>query len=109
MEAGLHGGSGSVLAVTAQNPGTDLTWGTADDVLAPINADPCSVSIDMSPGPNCSDLDDRVRNFIGGHPGLAIFAHADGSVLPLNESIDGQVFRKMGTMRDQDDVFGLAP
>jgi hypothetical protein len=98
-----------VLAVTAQNPGPDGSWGTTDDLLAPINANPCNVSIDFTPGPGCSDPSDRVRNFIGGHPSLAIFAHADGSVLAVNESLDGQLFRKMGTMDDRDADASFGP
>lgn len=98
----MHGGSGSVLAVTAQNPGPDGSWGTNDDVLAPINEDPSNVSIDFTPGTNCADPSDRVRNFIGGHPNAAIFAHADASVLSIADAIDPEVFRVMGTVNDRD-------
>ena len=100
----MHGGSGSVLAVTAQNPGADGTWGTADDILAPINQDPANVSIDFTPGLDCADPNDRVRNFIGGHPHAAIFAQADASVLPVADTIDPQLFRVMGTINDRNQL-----
>ena len=96
----MHGGSGSVLAVTAQHPGDDDRWGTDDDLLAPMNAIPAHVSLDFTPGPDCHDRSDRVRTFIGGHPGLVVFAHADGSVTTLNESTDGQIYRQLSTISD---------
>ena len=40
-EAGAEGGRGGPLAVTAQNPGPDGEWDTADDVVAPLNGNPC--------------------------------------------------------------------
>ncbi len=58
------GGRGSVLAVTAQDPGPDGRYGTGDDVLAPLNSTPVSVSIDAAPGADCEDSRDRVRGFI---------------------------------------------
>lgn len=99
--AGHHGGCGSVLAVTAQNAGPDGVWETPDDILAPLNANPAAVSIDMNVGPNCEDRSDRVRNFQGGHRGLVIFALADGSVHSVEEDVDGHVLRRMSTMNEE--------
>ena len=45
-ETGHHGGHGSVLAVTAQNSGVDGRFSTSDDILALLNENPASVSID---------------------------------------------------------------
>ena len=86
--------------MTAQHPGEDATWGTADDLLAPINANPANVSVDFTPGDDCGDLSDRVRNFLGGHSQVALFALGDGSVQTIHESIDPQIFRVMGTIND---------
>ena len=47
-ETGHQGGHGSVLAVTAQNPGPDGIYETSDDVLAPLNQTPIDVSIDAA-------------------------------------------------------------
>ena len=44
-ETGHEGGHGSVLAVTAQNSGTDGEFDTDDDILAPLNETPAAVSI----------------------------------------------------------------
>lgn len=98
---GHDGGCGSILAVTAQHPGDDDTWGTVDDLLAPLNAQPGHVSIDMNVGPNCSDRKDRVRNFLGGHDGLVVFAFCDGSVRNVTQDVDGQTLRRMSTMGEE--------
>ena len=80
METGHKGGHGSVLAVTAQNPGPDGKFATGDDVLAPLNTVPVAVSIDATPGPRCDDPLDRVRGFYGLHQGGASFVFGDASV-----------------------------
>ena len=40
---GNEGGRGSCLAVTAQNPGPDNLWDTADDVLELLNVEPLNI------------------------------------------------------------------
>lgn len=97
-EAGFQGGRGSVLAVTAQNPGPDGEYGTSDDVLAPLNGLPVPVSIDNAPGDNCSDPLDRVRSFFSFHPSGANFLFGDGSVRFINETIDAATYRALSTI-----------
>ena len=87
-EADFHGGRGSVLAVTAQNP----------QVSAPLNRLPLDVSIDNSPGSSCSSPDDRVRNFHSLHTGGAHFQLGDGSVRFVNENINQTVFQALSTI-----------
>ena len=98
-EARHLGGRGSVLAVTAQNPGPDGVYGTQDDVLAPLNASPVAVSIDAQPGPDCSDHSDRVRGFYAYHRGGANFAHADASVRFVSQDISQQVYRTLSQLQ----------
>ena len=95
--AGFAGGRGSVLAVTAQNPGADGMWGTADDILAPLNSAPVDVSIDWTPGPNAADPLDRVRGFYSVHASGAFFVFADGSTRFLNRAIDPGLYRHLST------------
>ncbi len=96
--AGTHGGRGSVLAVTLQNPGPDGIDGTADDVTAPLNRDPADVSIDFVPNDACGHASDRVRNFISSHDGGAQFLLGDGSVRFVSENIDATTYRNVSTM-----------
>ena len=91
-ETGHQGGHGSVLAVTAQNPGVDGQYGTSDDVLAPLNSVPVSVSIDWTPGPHCQDPLDRVRGFYSFHAGGANFANADGSVHFIDDRLSARAY-----------------
>ena len=97
-ETGHEGGHGSVLAVTAQNPGPDDQFATSDDVLAPLNVVPAAVSLDATPGPECSDSMDRVRGFYSFHVGGANFLIADGSVRFIGESILPMVYRRSSTI-----------
>jgi hypothetical protein len=94
---GNRGGRGSVLAVTAQNPGADGQWGTGDDLLTPLNQDPADVSIDWAAGPNDRDLNDRVRGFFSQHADGAIFAFGDASTRFISESIDIRLYRHLST------------
>ena len=99
LGAGNEGGRGSCLAVTSQSPGPDGAWDTGDDILEPLNANPLSISNDMSTGPN--DLEnslDRVRGYFSYHPQGANFVLGDGSVTYLNETIDPQTYRQLSTM-----------
>ena len=96
--AGFDGGRGSVLAVTAQNPGPDGRFDTTDDVLAPLNVLPVSVSVDAIPGPDCQHFNDRVRGFYSFHPGGANFLLGDGSVQFVEETILGSVYRALSTI-----------
>lgn len=96
-ETGHHGGRGSIIAVTAQNPGADGVWGTGDDVLTPLNSEPSEVSIDWTPGNTNPDSMDRVRGFYSQHSGGANFALADGSTHFVPETIDIQVYRHLST------------
>ncbi len=86
---GFDGGRGSCLAVTAQSFGADEQWWTSDDVYdADLNAEPAFISADFSTEEGVVGDFDRVRPFIGAHPGGAVFSHADGSVHFVSESID---------------------
>ena len=96
-ETGFQGGHGSVLAVTAQNPGPDGQFETSDDVLARLNVAPVDVSIDATPGPDCQDPMDRVRGFYSFHPGGANFLFADGSVHFVTENISPATYRSLST------------
>ena len=96
--AGHHGGRGSVLAVTGQNPGVDGRFNTADDVLAPLNVTPIPVSIDATVGNDCHDGNDRVRSFYSFHSGGAHFLYSDGSVHFVEETISAAVYRAMSTI-----------
>lgn len=87
-EAGLHGGTGSVLAVTAQNP----------NLTAPLNHLPISTSVDGSTDASCNSPDDRVRNFYSMHPGAANFLLGDGSVRFVNENINQSLYRALSTV-----------
>lgn len=86
--AGFHGGRGSVLAVTAQNP----------NLPAPLNRLPIDVSVDSSAGNNCSSPDDRVRNFHSMHAGGAHFLLGDGSVRFVGENINRNVYQALSTI-----------
>ena len=92
------GGHGSVLAVTAQNPGTDGVYGTTDDLLAPLNESPVSVSVDASPGPDCQDSGDRIRGFYSYHTGGANFVYADASVRFVSDDVAPSTYRAMSTI-----------
>lgn len=84
-----HGGRGSILAVTAQNANVD----------APVNMEPCDVSIHWTPE-NSSDQDlDRVRGFFSMHPTGANFGFADGSTRFFSDTIDIQVYRDLSTIK----------
>ena len=96
--AGHRGGRGSVLAVTAQNPGTDGVYGTSDDLVAPINQTPIAASVDNAMGSDCQDALDRVRGFYSFHSGGASFSFADGSVKFINESIDPAAYVALSTI-----------
>lgn len=98
-ELGLAGGVGSVLAVTAQNPGSDGEWNTFDDLNAPLNQLPGAVTIDRTPDDNCQDLGDRVRGFSSKHSGVVVFVFADGSTRLISESIDIPTYRALSTIR----------
>ena len=98
IETGHQGGHGSVLAVTAQNPGRDKIYGTDDDVLEPLNRIPTTVAIDWAPGSSCTDSRDRVRGFYSFHSGGANFLRGDGSVSFVNEAIDTRVYQAASTI-----------
>ncbi len=101
-EAGHRGGRGSVLAVTAQNPGPDGQFDTPDDVTAPLNQTPASVSIDWEPGSNCADTNDRVRGFYSMHDAGANFLFGDGSVRIVTPDIAPEVYRAISTIRGRE-------
>jgi prepilin-type processing-associated H-X9-DG protein len=98
------GGRGSVLAVTAQNPGPDGRYGTGDDVLAPLNSAPVSVSIDAAPEANCEDSRDRVRGFYSYHPAGANFVFGDASVRFLSDDISSSAYRALSTIAGSESV-----
>jgi prepilin-type processing-associated H-X9-DG protein len=102
--AGSHGGHGSVLAVTMQNPGPDGQDGTADDVMTKLNQSPVDVSIDVNPNSGCFDNADRIRGFYSIHVGGAHFAMADGSVRWISDNVDLNVYRSISTMRGDETV-----
>ncbi len=93
-----HGGRGSVLAVTLQDPGPDGIDGTADDTTAPLNREPADVSIDFVPNDTCGHASDRIRNFISNHPAGAQFLLGDGSVRTVSENIDDKIYREVSTI-----------
>ena len=97
-ELGHHGGCGSVLAVTSQHVGGDSILGTADDVMAPLNARPVDVSVDRTAGPNCTDRMDRVRNFTSFHSEGGYFVYGDGSVHFVSNQIDQRAYQAMSTI-----------
>ncbi len=97
-ELGHGGGVGSVLAVTAQNPGFDRTWGTIDDLNAPMNQKPAALTIDRNPDDNCEDLGDRVRGFAGQHTSGVLFVFADGSAKLIADSTEAQPYRAQSTI-----------
>ncbi len=101
-ESDFAGGRGSVLAVTAQNPGPDGVFSTVDDVTAPLNAEPTAVSIDRNSGPDCNDPLDRVRGFYSFHRGGANFLMGDGSVNSINDSIDLDLYRALSTIAGEE-------
>ncbi len=92
------GGRGSVLAVTTQNPGPDGRYGTGDDVLAPLNSAPVSVSIDAAPGADCEDSRDRVRGFYGSHRSGANFVFADTSVRFIADDVSPSTYQALSTI-----------
>jgi prepilin-type processing-associated H-X9-DG protein len=98
---GNRGGMGSVLAVTTQNAGADGVFGTADDVLAPLNPFPrgVQISVDMSWDDSCNNPNDRVREFASLHPGGANFVMADGSVRFVKETVPFQVYQALSTIQ----------
>ena len=102
--AGFEGGRGSVLAVTGQNPGPDDVLGTEDDILAPLNAQLVAVSIDQTPGPDCRDPMDRVRNFYSFHPGGANFLMGDGSVRFVEQGMPGPLYQALSTIAGGEDL-----
>jgi len=98
-DANSHlGGHGSVLAVTAHNSGPDGRYGTEDDLLAPLNVAPVSVTVDANPGSNCEDPEDRVRGFFGYHPGGATFVYADASVKFIANDISPVAYLALSTI-----------
>jgi prepilin-type processing-associated H-X9-DG protein len=98
---GNRGGRGSVLAVTTQNPGPDGVFGTADDVLAPLNPFPpgVQVSVDLSFDNSRNNPGDRVREFASLHPGGANFLMADGSVRFVAETIQFRTYQALSTIQ----------
>jgi prepilin-type processing-associated H-X9-DG protein len=98
---GNRGGRGSVLAVTTQNPGPDGVFGTADDVLAPLNPlrRGIQTSVDLSFDNSTNNPNDRVREFASLHPGGANFVMADGSVRFVQETIDFRVYQALSSIQ----------
>ena len=101
-----EGGRGSVLAVTAQNPGNDGKFGTADDLAAPLNFSPVDVSMDSAPGSDCHDPFDRVRGFMSLHVGGANFLMADGAVRFVGEEIEPAIYRGLSTIAGEEVLSG---
>ena len=98
MELGFRGGAGGPLAVTAQNPGRDLVWGTNDDHNTPMNERPGMVTVDSSTGEECDGIRDFVRGFAGKHQGGVLFVFGDGSTKMIADSIDPIAYRALSTM-----------
>src|SRR5437870_557562 len=98
---GNRGGRGSVLAVTTQNPGPDGLFGTADDLLAPLNPlrRGIQTSVDLSFDNSTNNPDDRVREFASLHPGGASFLLADGSVRFVTETINFGVYQALSSIQ----------
>jgi prepilin-type processing-associated H-X9-DG protein len=96
-----QGGRGSILAVTTQNPGPDGVYGTADDLLAPLNPwqRGVQVSVDESFDDSCNNPNDRVREFASLHPGGANFLFADGSVHFVTDTIAFRVYQALSTIQ----------
>ena len=67
-------------------------------MLAPLNAIPCSVSVDQSVGDDDSNPLDRVRGFNSLHPSGANFAFVDGSVHFIAEDVDSVTYRHLSTI-----------
>jgi prepilin-type processing-associated H-X9-DG protein len=101
MGFGNHGGRGSVIAVTTQNAGPDGVFGTADDVLAPLNPLKRGVqtSVDTSFDNADNNPNDRVREFASLHPGGANFLFTDGSVRFVRDSLDFRVYQALGSIQ----------
>jgi len=97
-EFGRDGGSGSALAVTAQNFGPDGRPFTQDDLVALINQVPVDVSVDRSADDNNRNNEDRVRGFHSFHSGGSFFTFGDGSVRLLEQGIDAQVYMGLSTI-----------
>ena len=93
-ETGFHGGRGSVLAVTAQNPNTP----------APLNRVPLDVSVDSTTDGSCNGSNDRVRNFHSMHPGGAHFLLGDGSARFVNENINQSLYRALSTINGKETI-----
>jgi len=90
---GFDGGRGSCMAATAQSIGPDNQWWTEDDVYsADLNSEPAIISADIGTGAGEENRFDRVRPFFSVHPGGAVFAHADGSVHFVSETIDQRAY-----------------
>ena len=87
-----------MLAVTAQNAGPDGEWQTQDDLLVPMNSDPCPISIDHSTGNQQDDPLDRVRGFGSAHPGGCQFGFGDGSVRFVQDTIDLNTYRNLSSI-----------
>jgi prepilin-type processing-associated H-X9-DG protein len=98
---GNRGGRGSALAVTTQNAGPDGVFGTADDVLAPLNPlrRGVQVSVDASFDNSCTNDNDRVREFASFHPGGANFLMADGSVRFIADNIHFRSYQALSTIQ----------
>ena len=98
------GGRGSVLAVTAQNPGRDGRFGSRDDLLAPLNASPGAYSYDERTTDNCEDRLDRVRGFYSFHPDGASFLFGDGSVHFIAEGISASAYLALSTISGRETI-----
>lgn len=105
---GNQGGRGSVLAVTTQNAGPDGVFGTADDVLAPLNPlrRGVQVSVDLSFGYSCNNPDDRIREFASLHAGGGNFLMADGSARFVADTIQFRLYQALSTIREGEVIGG---
>ena len=76
-------------------------FGTADDVLAPLNPfrRGVQVSVDLSFDGSSSNPNDRVREFASLHPGGAHFLMADGSVRFVADTIEPRACWPSGRWR----------